>query len=150
MDLRHGTRTILGPLAFALFVAAGCTTQAPPAPIQALDSRALDIEARKDDVLRQLSECESGGSGESDRPIYGGRGAYVGRFQFAPRTVIGWIRERDGRDLSYREAVALAHDHQQAASLAKYAIFERDAVSHWPLCNRKLGLAEQVAAIKSM
>ena len=31
-----------------------------------------------------------------------------------------------------------------------YAIFERDAVSHWPLCNRKLGLDQQVAAIKSM
>jgi hypothetical protein len=151
MDLRHSTRTgcILRPLVFALFVAAGCT-HAPPVPIQALDSRALDIEARKDDVLRQLAECESGGSGESDRPIYGARGAYVGRFQFSPRTVIGFVRDRDGRTLNVNEAIALAHDDQQASALAKYAIFERDAISHWPLCNRKLGLAGQVAAIKSM
>ncbi|MCW5749044.1 MAG: hypothetical protein KIT36_22835 [Alphaproteobacteria bacterium] len=122
----------------------------PSEPIQALDARALEVENRKDDVLRQLAECESGGTGDSDRPIYGGRGAYVGRFQFAPRTVIGLVRERDGRTLSLNEAIALAHDYQQASSLAKWAIFERDAISHWPLCNRKHGLAAQVEAIKSM
>jgi hypothetical protein len=33
-------------------------------------------------MMRQLAVCESGAHGDSDRPIYGGRGAYVGRFQF--------------------------------------------------------------------
>jgi hypothetical protein len=142
-------RPILRPLALTLAVVGGCT-HTPSEPIQALDSRALDIENRKDDVLRQLAQCESGGNGHSDRLIYGARGRYVGRFQFAPRTVIGFVREREGRTLSHNEAVALAHDHGQAASLAKWAIFERDAISHWPLCNRKHGLAAQVAAIKAM
>jgi hypothetical protein len=139
----------LRPFAFALLFVGGCT-QMPSEPIQALDSRALEIEGRKDEVLRQLAQCESGGNGDSDRPIYGGRGAYVGRFQFSPRTVIGFVRERDGRTLSHNEAVALAHDYRQAAQLAKWAIFERDAISHWPLCNRKHGLASQVSAIKAM
>lgn len=141
--------SLLRPLALTLLVLAGCT-HAPAEPIQALDSRALDIENRKDEVLRQLAQCESGGNGDSDRPIYGARGAYVGRFQFAPRTVIGFVKERDGRALSHNEAVAFAHDYRQAAGLAKWAIFERDAISHWPLCNRKHGLAAQVAAIKAM
>lgn len=143
-------RRVLHLLPLALLAAAGCTHTPAPPPIQALDSRALDIETRKDDLLRQLAECESGGSGDSDRPIYGGRGAYVGRFQFSPRTVIGFVRERDGRTLSTREAITLAHDYGQASSLAKYVIFERDGASHWPLCSRKLGLPRHVAAIKAM
>ena len=140
---------MLCPVALALFLTVGCTHTAS-VPIQALDSNQLEIEARKDDVLRQLATCESGGNGDSDRPIYGARGAFVGRFQFAPRTVIAFVRDRDGRNLSLNEAIALAHDYQQASMLAKYVIFERDGSSHWPGCNRKLGLASQVAAIKAM
>ena len=144
-------RCFLRPLPLALFAAVGCT-HAPPAPIatQAVDSRTLEIEARKDDVLRQLAECESGGNGDSHRPIYGARGAYVGRFQFAPRTVIAFVRDRDGRNLSVNDAVALAHDYQQASALARYVIFERGGIRHWPLCNRKHGLARQVEAIQSL
>jgi hypothetical protein len=135
----------------ALFVVAGCT-HAPSAPVvtQAVDTRALEIEARQDDLLRQLAQCESGGNGPSDRPIVGGRGAYFGRFQFSPRTVIAFVRERDGRDLSTGQAIALAHDYEQAMALAEYVIFERDGVHHWPACNRKLGLSREVAAIKSL
>jgi hypothetical protein len=135
----------------ALFIVAGCT-HAPPVPVvtQALDARSLEVEARQDDLLRQLAECESGGTGQPDRPIVGGGGAYFGRFQFAPRTVIAFVRERDGRDLSTRQAIALAHDYQQAMALAEYVIFERDGIRHWPACNRKLGLSREVAAIKSL
>ena len=46
------------------------------------------INKRKDEVLRQLAVCESGDHGDSAVPVIGGRGAYLGRFQFAPRTVI--------------------------------------------------------------
>lgn len=154
MDFCHITRmgNILRSLPLALLLATGCTTQEQSASLvsYAADPRTSEIEARKDDLLRQLAMCESGGNGESDRPIYGGRGAFVGRFQFMPRTVIGFVRDMDGRNLSWNEAVALAHDYQQAAALARFAIFERDAISHWPLCNRKLGLRQQVDAIKSM
>ena len=144
-------RCLLRPFPLVLFVVVGCAP-APPASLtgQAVDARTLEIEARKDDVLRQLAECESGGNGDSDRPIVGGRGAYHGRFQFAPRTVIAFVRDRDGRSLSVNEAIALAHDYQQASALAKYVIFERDGVSHWPACSRKLGLSRQVTAIKSL
>jgi hypothetical protein len=133
----------------SLVATAGCTQTTPP-PIQALDARQLEIEARKDDVVRQLAECESGGNGQSDRPIYGGRGAYVGRFQFTPQAVITFVRERDGRTLGVKEAVAFAHDYGQASNLAKYVLFERDGHRAWPGCSRKLGLPAQVAAIRAM
>ena len=142
-------RYVVYLLPLALAATVGCT-HTPSPPIQALDSRALEIEARKDDVVRQLAECESGGSGPSDRPIYGARGAYVGRLQFTPQAVITFVRERDGRTLSVKEAIAFAHDYRQASTLAKYMIFERDALRAWPGCSSKLGLAAQVAAIRAM
>jgi hypothetical protein len=137
-----------------LFAIAGCTKPPPPQPAASpgalADARARDIEERKAELLRELAVCESGGSGDSGQPIYGGRGAFVGRFQFTPRTVINYVQQMDGRVLSFREATALAHDYQQAAELAKFVIFEKDGIWNWPFCNRKLGLAQQVAEIKAL
>ncbi len=137
-----------------LLAIAGCTK---PPPIRTAvssgavaDARAQNIEERKDELLRELSVCESGGSGDSERPIYGGRGAFVGRFQFTPRTVINYVQQMDGRVLSFKEATALAHDYQQAATLARFVIFEKDGIWNWPFCNRKLGLAQQVAEIRAL
>lgn len=109
-----------------------------------------EIEERKDDLLRQLAICESGGHGDSERPVYGGGGVYAGRFQFTIRAVIGYVRERDGRVLSSRDALLLAHDYRQAAALAKYMIFERGHLWNWPACSHKLGLARHLAKLKAM
>jgi hypothetical protein len=98
-------------------------------------------------MLRELATCESGGHGEADRPIYGFRGMFVGRFQFMPQTVIAYVKERDGRQLSFREATELAHDYDKAKELAKYMIFEQGRVNDWPACARKLGLHQQVKEI---
>lgn len=114
------------------------------------DLRTREVEGRKDELLRQLAICESGGEGDSLKPIYGGRGTYIGRFQFTVRTVITYVQQMDGRLLSSQEAVSLAHDYSRAAELAKFVIFEKDGIGNWPLCNRRLGLAQQVAEIKSL
>lgn len=71
-------------------------------------------------------------------------------FQFDPRTVVNFVRERDGRTLSAPEAITLARDYGRAAALAKYVIFERGGHSHWPACSARLGIARQVAAIKAL
>lgn len=112
--------------------------------------RLREVEERKDEMMRQLAVCESGGHGASERPIYGGRGAFVGRFQFTPRTVINYVQQMDGRTLSVKEATTLAHDYDQAAELAKFVIFEKDGAFNWPLCNRKLQMTQQVAEIKAL
>ena len=112
----------------------------PPAPGQ--PDRAQLIEQRKDAAVAQLADCESGQGSNGSR--------YVGRLQFEPRTVISYVKERDGRTLSTQEAIALANDYGQASSLAKYMIFERDAHTQWPACSRKIGLAQQVADIRAL
>jgi hypothetical protein len=99
------------------------------------------VEHRKDVVVARLAFCESHGATQLDR------NGYLGRYQFAARTVIAFVRERDGRTLSLAEAEALARDDGQAAALAKYVIFERHGYGHWPACSRKLGLARQVSQI---
>lgn len=124
-------------LTTTLLLLAGCHKPAPPSQP---DSAVL-LEQRKDAVVAQLADCESGQGA--------GHGRYVGRFQFEPRTVIGFVRERDGRTLSLQEAVIIASDYAQASALAKYILFERDGASHWPACSRKIGLAQQVADIKA-
>jgi len=108
------------------------------------------IEERKDEMMRQLAHCETGGSGPSERPIYGGRGAYLGRMQFSVQTVMSYQMRRDGRQLSRQEAAELAHDYDRASSLAKFMIFELEEPWHWPLCSRKISLRDEMANIKQM
>jgi hypothetical protein len=134
---------ILRPLLLLpLLLVAACAKKPAPPP-QA--DRALLIEQRKDAAIAQLAACESGASGEGV-----GRSRYLGRFQFEPRTVIAYVKERDGRTISAQEAVAIAGDYGQASSLAKYMIFERDGASHWPACSRRIGLNQQVAEIRAL
>ena len=108
------------------------------------------IDDRKEEIIRQLSHCESGGWGPSDRPIHGGRGAYLGRLQFTVQTVMSYQLKKDGTQLSRQEAAELAHDYDRAGALAKYMIFDLEEPHHWPLCARKIGLRSQIAAIKEL
>lgn len=141
-------------MATAAFLVSGCQLGAQPPQTAALaptvDLRQKEIEERKDEMIRQLATCETGGSGPSERPIYGGRGAFVGRMQFAVQTVISYQRRRDGTMLTRQQALDLAHDYERAASLAKYMIFELEEPFHWPLCSRKIALRNEMAHIKEL
>jgi len=140
----------LSSLALGACVQQTASPKLMPGPVMSVaEAKAAALEERKNEIMRDLATCESGGSGEAERPIYGGRGAFVGRFQFMPRTVITYVQQRDGRLLSFQEAKELAHDYEQAKELAKYMIFEQGRVNDWPLCSRKIGLAHQVAEIQS-
>jgi hypothetical protein len=116
------------------------------APVSAgaeeIDTWTPVVEHRKDVVIARLGICESGASAHPDRS------GYIGPYQFSTRTVIAYVRERDGRTLTVAQAQALARDEGQAAELAKYVIFERNGHANWPACSHKLGLARQVGAIR--
>jgi hypothetical protein len=145
----------LAALLLVALAAAACAPRVPPPnPNQALltaaNERARMIEERKDEVVRQIAICESGGYGPSDRPIYGGRGAYLGRLQFATRTVIAYVQRRDGIGLNPKDAAALAHDYDRAADLAKYMIFDLEEPWHWPLCAKKANAQSEIQAIKQL
>ncbi|MCW5734220.1 MAG: transglycosylase family protein [Enhydrobacter sp.] len=127
-------------------LAGGPLPHPAPAPDPAGEARSITREVRQDALLRKLADCETGGRGEAGV----GRGPYIGVFQFAPSTVINFVRERDGRTLSAQEAMALARDYRRAAALVKYVIFDRGGHTHWPACSRKLGIPGQAAAIKAL
>jgi hypothetical protein len=138
-------------LLLCLCVLPGGAFAAEPAPAAAApnpsaEARSITIEVRRDALIRRLADCETGGRGEAGV----GRGPYVGVFQFEPRTVVNFVRERDGRTLSAQEAIALARDYRRASALVRYVIFDRGGHTHWPACSRKLGIARQVAAIKAL
>ena len=141
-----------------LFAALAVTACAPKSPLLSPNQAALTgvserermIDERKDEVIRQIAICESGGHGPSDRPIYGGRGAYLGRLQFNTRTVMSYVQRRDGIALNPKEAAELAHDYDRAAALAKYMIFDLEEPWHWPLCSKKAHAQSEIAALKQL
>ena len=141
-------------LVASAFIISGCQLGGNPPTTSGfepqVDLRQKEIDDRKEEIIRQLAHCESGGWGPSDRPIHGGRGAYLGRLQFTIGTVIAYQKRRDGTQLSRQEAVELAHDYDRAGALAKYMIFDLEEPHHWPLCARKIGLRGQMSAIKEM
>lgn len=136
----------------ALLGVGGCVTSKTPevAAAASVDARQKEIDERKEHILQQLAVCETGSWGPSARPIYGGRGAYHGRFQFSVRTYITYARRRDGTELTPREAAEEAQDYEKAASLAWYMLYDLQEHWHWPLCTRKLGIAAQVAQLKQL
>ena len=142
-------------LLFVALALSACAPRLPPpnpnqALLNAASERARMIEERKDEVIRQLAICESGGYGPSERPIYGGRGAYLGRLQFATRTVMAYVQKRDGIALNPKDAAALAQDYDRAADLAKYMIFDLEEPWHWPLCAKKAHVQSEMQAIKQL
>ena len=140
----------LSSLALGACVQQTASPKTMPGPIMSVaEAKAAALNERKDELMRELATCESGGSGISDERIYGGGGAFVGRFQFMPRTVMTYVQQRDGRVLSLNEAKELAHDYEQAKELAKYMIFDQGRTNDWPVCARKIGLAGQVADIQA-
>ena len=153
MTALRSTLTCAGLVAIA-FIISGCKIGGTPPTTSGfeppVDLRQKEIEDRKEEIIRQLSHCESGGWGPSDRPIHGGRGAYLGRLQFTVQTVISYQLKKDGTQLSRQEAAQLAHDYDRAGALAKFMIFDLEEPHHWPLCARKIGLRSQMAAIKEM
>jgi hypothetical protein len=127
-----------------LLLAAGIAVGIVPGPARAedIDTWTPVVEHHKDVLIARLGICESGTSAHPDRS------GYIGLYQFSTRTVINYVRERDGRTLTVAQAQALARDEGQAAELAKYVIFERNGYGNWPACSYKLGLARQVALIR--
>lgn len=151
----RATISCVGLIAAALLIS-GCqniiggtppTTSGFEPPV---DLRQKEIDERKEEIIRQLAHCESGGWGPSDRLIHGGRGAYLGRLQFTIGTLIAYQNKRDGTQLSRPQAIEFAHDYDRASELAKYMIFDLEEPHHWPLCARKIGLRNQMAAIKTL
>ena len=142
----------LSLLLAALCVGPGCAkkpTETAAVVLGPTEHEAL-IDQRKTEVLQSLAICESGSWGPHAQRITGGRGAYHGRFQYTPRTYITFQQRRDGTVLTTQEAIEAAQDYEKAAALTSWIMFNQGETWHWPLCNRKLGLAARVKEVNAL
>jgi len=116
------------------------------------DGMGTTVEALKDELIARLAECETRGKANPDSLIIRDTNGDVsmGRFQFQTRTVIAYTKGTEDRKIDSKEARRIALDPQRSATLAKKIIFEKDGVRHWHHCARKLGLYQEVSAIKRM
>src|SRR5690242_14485811 len=86
----------LSSLALGACVQQTASPKTMPGPVMSVaEAKAAAVNNRKDELMRELATCESGGSGTSDERIYGGRGAFVGRFQFMPRQRLAGLQPQD-------------------------------------------------------
>lgn len=112
------------------------------------------ITELKHDVVRRLSEkCEALNAPEPESLITfdtGGQ-ASIGYFQFYRPTVQHYIKQRDGKDISKKEATEIAMDWEKASTLAEYIIFDVGAgPDEWVRCFKKLELKKEVELINKL
>jgi hypothetical protein len=125
------------------------TAQAEPASD---DDSPRTIEALKDSVVDRLAKCETHGRPDAGSVVVidTNNEASIGKLQFQAKTVVHYTKLIEGRSIDRKQAVEIALHSEQAASLAKRIIFERDGLSNWHVCSKKLGLKPEVKLIQGM
>jgi hypothetical protein len=116
---------------------------------ETIDLTPQKIEALKADVVTRIMQCESGGHSEDDGIIIfdTNNEASIGQLQWQRKSVQFYEKKLYGRDVSPKEAVAIALDTTEAAQLARDVIFKADGLKNWLNCANRLGLRAEVDAI---
>lgn len=128
-----------------------------PEVLQAVTPETIDltpakIAELKADLVSRLSQCESAGHKEDDGIIIfdSNKVASVGTLQFQIKTVQHYYKTLYSMNITAKEAVLIALDHDKAAQLAEDIIFEADGLKNWLNCANKLGLRAEVNAINRL
>ena len=100
------------------------------------------IEALKNSVVDRLAKCETHGRPDAGSVVVidTNNEASIGKFRFQAKTVVHYTKLIEGRSIDRKQAVEIALHSEQAASLAKKIIFEKDGLRNWHVCSQKLGL----------
>ena len=144
------------PSLMLLVLVAGLLTCAPISTAQAEpasdDASPRTIEALKDSVVDRLAKCETHGRPDAGSVVVidTNNEASIGKLQFQAKTVVHYTKLIEGRSIDRKQAVEIALHSEQAASLAKRIIFEKDGLSNWHVCSKKLGLMPEVKRIQWM
>ena len=122
--------------------------------VKIVDKTPEKIEQLKDEVIKQLMDCESGGHAR-DAGIVIFDSNEVGSFgaaQFQKKTVQHYYHKYYGEKITGQRAVEIAIDPVKAAGLAKKIIFDGGVMpsTDWYNCSVKHGLDEQVALINKL
>jgi hypothetical protein len=141
---------LLALVAWSLLICAPISTaQAEPVSD---DASPRTMEALKDSVVDRLAECETHGRPDAGSVVVidTNNEASIGKLQFQAKTVVHYTKLIEGRSIDRKQAVEIALHSEQAASLAKRIIFEKDGLSNWHVCSKKLGLMPEVKLIQWM
>jgi hypothetical protein len=141
---------LLASVGWGLLICAPISTaQAEPASD---DDSPRTIEALKDSVVDRLAKCETHGRPDAGSVVVidTNNEASIGKLQFQAKTVVHYTKLIEGRSIDRKQAVEIALHSEQAASLAKRIIFEKDGLSNWHVCSKKLGLMREVKLIQWM
>jgi len=139
---------LLGLVAWGVLICAP-TSQAEPTID---DASPPTIEALKDSVVDRLAKCETHGRPDAGSVVVidTNNEASIGKLQFQAKTVVHYTKLIEGRSIDRKQAVQIALHSERAASLAKRIIFEKDGLSNWYVCSKKLGLMPEVKFIQWM
>ncbi len=116
------------------------------------DASPRTIEALKDSVVDRLAKCETHGRPDAGSVVVidTNNEASIGKLQFQAKTVVHYTKLIEGRSIDRKQAVEIALHNEQAASLAKKIIFEKDGLSNWHVCSKKLELMPEVRRLQLM
>jgi hypothetical protein len=139
---------LLALVAWGLLICAP-TSQAEPSID---DASPPTIDTLKDSVVDRLAKCETHGRPDAGSVVVidTNNEASIGKLQFQAKTVVHYTKLIEGRSIDRKQAVEIALHSEQAASLAKKIIFEKDGLSNWYVCSKKLGLMPEVKLIQRM
>jgi hypothetical protein len=153
--------SLISAAAYALFMAGAMFYSTDRIEASVVDNTQKKIDALKDELVVTLAKCESAGKPaehgiitiDNNRAgtITGQDVFSIGILQFKVSTVKAFVKQRDGKDITSRDAMLLALDPEQAKALAKYAIFETTGgIYHWQKWQAKHNLGAEVSIIKKL
>lgn len=123
----------------------------PLAPV--VDLSPVKMEALKNTVVDEISNCEVTGYKTGDAPIIldTNNRMSIGPMMFQVATVIQYEKALYGKDVTRLEATTIALDEVQAKALAKDILFKvSDGQHNWLNCSNKHDITAQINLIKSV
>jgi len=145
----------------AFYLTGNTTTYQAPITVHAEDNFAGRITQLRADVVNQVETCESVGISEADgyvkvdnnsKGTLKGEDVFsFGKLQWKIKTVKQYVKMRDGKTITSKDAIELALDEAKAKDLADYTVFETDGGIHnWENCSAQLKLVDKVGVIKQI
>lgn len=124
------------------------------AKVQELERQpAVKIAELKADLLKRLKKCESQDRTEDDAPILldSNNEMSIGELMFQIKTVQYYYKKLYSKEITRKEAVLVALDHDKAFELAGDIIFkDGKGIGNWYNCDKKNGFSSEIAIIKKL
>ena len=150
---------VYGAFKIGSVVSADTVTYATQEVVKSDNSLKAKIETLKWQIIDTLQSCESGELGDdyglvTFDPDKSGKTANIasyGLLQFKKPTVIQYVKQLRGKDISGKEAILLALNEKEATQLAYEIIFQvKGGVENWYTCAKKTNAHANIEIIRKL